>query len=97
MAALANALLDRALADNTGHVTLIGITVSNLHPDSALQLELDIDGGHVLRPGSAADRNRRRLDRQVDEIRERFGRDSVRYGEKARHPTDDFRRLAQKD
>lgn len=97
LAALGNALLDRALTDNGDRVTLIGMAVSNLTDSSSFQLELELDEGHVVRSGSKTDRSRRRIDRQVDEIRERFGRESVRYGERTGGLGDDFRRLAERD
>ena len=96
LADLATALLGRALDDNGDHATLIGISVSNLTDDANLQLELGVDEGHVLRSGSEADRKRRLLDSQVDEVRDRFGREAIRYGEKTRGMGDDFRRLAEK-
>lgn len=77
-------------------VTLIGMSVSNLTTDTVVQLELEVDDGDVLRSGSAADLRRRRLDVSVDALRERFGRDLVRYGTAGRGMDDDFRRLAEK-
>ena len=96
LAALANTLLDRALEDNHGHVTLVGMSVSNLREDDLVQLELDIGDAGFLRSGSDSDLRHRRLDGQVDEIRERFGRDAVRYGRGPGGMGDDFRRLAEK-
>ncbi|MCZ6457167.1 MAG: DNA polymerase IV, partial [Actinobacteria bacterium] len=73
-------------------------SVSNLITDQHLQLELEleIDDGDVLRAGSAEDLRRRSIDRSVDEVRERFGRELVRFGRKSRGAGDDFRRLAER-
>ena len=99
-AALANLgteLVRRACeAGGAEPVTLIGLSVSNLTTDQHLQLELEIDDGDVLRAGSAEDLRRRSIDRSVDEVRERFGRELVRFGRKSRGAGDDFRRLAER-
>jgi DNA polymerase-4 len=99
-AALANLgteLVRRALETaEGGPVTLIGLSVSNLTTDQFLQLELDIDGGDVLRAGSAEDLRRRSIDESVDAIRERFGRELVRFGHSSRGSSDEFRRLAER-
>lgn len=90
-------LLKRALGKSDGEpVTLIGLSVSNLTTNRHLQLELEIDDGDVLRSGSAADLRRRLLDSSVDEIRDRFGRDLLRYGLSGRGVSDEFRRLAER-
>lgn len=97
MAALGTELLRRSLEVAEGDpVTLIGMSISNLTTDSVVQLELDVDGGDVLRSGSAADLKRRRLDTQVDALREKFGRELVRFGTSGRGMDDDFRRLAER-
>lgn len=99
-AALANlgmSLLDRALDDNPGEtVTLIGISVSNLTTDEHRQLELDLGDGDVLRPGSDVALKRNSLEAKVDEVREKFGRELLRYGRGAGGMGDDFRRLAER-
>lgn len=99
-AALSNlgmALLDRALVDNPGEtVTLIGLSVSNLTTDEFVQLELDVGDGDVLRSGSEVALRRSRLDESVDQVRERFGRDLLRYGAGSGGASDDFRRLAER-
>jgi DNA polymerase IV len=99
-AALSNlgmTLLERALDDNPGEVvTLIGISVSNLTTDEHVQLELDLGDGDLLRSGSDLALKRSKLDGKVDEVRERFGRDLLRYGAGAGGASDDFRRLAEK-
>ncbi|HJQ76870.1 MAG TPA: DNA polymerase IV [Acidimicrobiia bacterium] len=100
-AALANlgmALLQKALDDNPeGTVTtLIGISVSNLTTDQHRQLELDLDDGDLLRSGSELALKRSSLEAKVDEVRERFGRDLLRYGRGSGGMGDDFRRLAER-
>lgn len=94
---LAMTLLERALADNAGEpVTLIGISVSNLTTDDHLQLELDLGDCDVLRPGSVDGMRRASLEGKVDEVREKFGRDLLRYGTGPGGAGDDFRRLAER-
>jgi len=98
-AALANLgveLVHRALeVSEDDPVTLIGMSVSNLTTDQYLQLELDLDDGDVLRMGSAEDVRRRSLDESVDAVRDRFGREFVRFGASGRPGNDAFRRLAE--
>jgi hypothetical protein len=50
----------------------------------------------VLRAGSSEDLRRRLLDESVDAIRDRFGRELLRYGTAGRRMNDDFRRLAER-
>ncbi len=99
-AALSNlgmTLVERALEDHGGEaVTLIGLSVSNLSTDNNVQLELDLDDGDLLRAGSELARRHRRLEESVDEVRERFGRELLRYGAGAGGASDDFRRLAER-
>jgi DNA polymerase IV len=95
LAEVANLLLDRALDVAAGNpVTLIGVSVSDLVSDDVLQLAL-LDQGSASDPGSATDLRRRSLDRAVDAVRERFGRDLMRLGTSGRGD-DDFRRLWEK-
>lgn len=99
-AALANlgmVLLDRAIDANPGEtVTLIGISVSGLTTDDHVQLELDLGDGDLLRAGNDLALRRSSLEASVDDVRERFGRDLLRYGFGSRGMSDDFRRLAEK-
>ena len=98
-AAIANLgleLVRRALEENDPPVTLIGLSVSNLTTNQHLQLELPMEPGDELRPGSDRDLKRRALDESVDRIRERFGRETLRLGTSGRVQDDDFRRLAEK-
>jgi DNA polymerase-4 len=97
LANLGDELLRRALEVGKGEpVTLIGMSVSNLTTDTALQMELELDDGDVSRAGSLQDLRRRQLDQQVDALREKFGRELLRYGVSGRGTDDDFRRLAEK-
>jgi len=98
LAELGSVLLRRAVGDETEPVTLVGMAVSGLTTDDFLQLELEIDGGDVLRAGSVADLRHRSLDAQVDEVRERFGRELLVYGSAPRRGvvSEDFRRLAER-
>jgi hypothetical protein len=77
-------------------VTLIGLSLSNLTTDQFLQLELELDEGDVLRAGSLEDLRRQSIDESVDAVRERFGRDLVRFGDDNRGASDAFRRLAER-
>lgn len=99
-AAIANLgveLVHRALeVSEEEPVTLIGMSVSKLTTDQYLQLEFDIDDGDVLRMGSAEDLRRRSLDESVDAVRDRFGRELVRFGDSGRGSNDAFRRLAER-
>jgi DNA polymerase-4 len=96
---LGSILLTRATEGVDDRVTLVGLSVSHLTTDEFLQLELDIDRGDVLRAGSWSDLRQRDLDSQVDAIRERFGRDSLKLGTgPARgQASEAFRELAQKE
>lgn len=99
-AALANlgvVLVERALEDNPGEtVTLIGLSVSNLTTDDYVQLELQLGDDDLLRAGSDLALRRSRLEGSVDEVREKFGRDLVRYGFGSGGASDEFRRLAER-
>ncbi|MCU1456841.1 MAG: polymerase [Actinomycetia bacterium] len=94
-----------ALADHPSEreITLLAISVSNLVPESALQLELELDTrvDQRHRPGTAAGAARWASDRAVDAVRDRFGRDAVGYGDVMfrddRGVPDAFRELAEKE
>ena len=58
-------------------VNLFGISVSNLETEPAIQLELALDEGDLLRAGSAAAAAREALDASVDDLRGRFGKGAV--------------------
>lgn len=99
---VATMLLADALDAAEGRsVTLVGISVSNLRSDPDVQMELPLDGGDVRRPGSLDGDLRRRLDEQVDSVRERFGRDAVGSASVVlsgrRSVPDAFREIVEKD
>lgn len=99
---LACELAHAALADHPAEreISLLGLSVSNLVGEFALQLDLPLglaDERH--RPGTAAGAARWAVDRSVDAIRDRFGRRSVGYAtvvfsDSARVP-EEFRELAE--
>ncbi|MGA7228228.1 MAG: DNA polymerase IV [Acidimicrobiia bacterium] len=95
---LGTILLERALEDRGEPVTLIGMSVSNLVTDEFLQLELPVDAGGALDPGSAIDLKRRALDASIDDVRERFGRELLERGGRSVGGvvSDEFRRLAER-
>lgn len=98
-AALANlgmVLVDRAVEDVGESVTLIGLSVSNLTTDHHVQLELQLGDDDLLRSGTDLAMRRALLEGSVDEIREKFGRDLLRYGFGSGGAGDDFRRLAER-
>lgn len=99
-AALSNlgmVLVDRALEENRGEtVTLIGLSVSNLTTEDSRQLELDLGEGDVLRSGSDTALKRSSLEDSIDAVREKYGRELLRYGTGPGGMGDDFRRLAEK-
>lgn len=101
IADVARTLVDRAIDDPGEEVTLIGISVSGLGEAQGVQMELGLDSGDVARAGSAAADTAEAVDRQIDEIRRRFGDDAVTraglMGRKDRNAPEDFRRLAEKD
>jgi DNA polymerase-4 len=90
-----------ALADhpNEPQVTLLGVSVSNLVAEPALQLELPLGADDALRPGSATGSARWGVDRSVDAIRAKFGRRAIGYATVALSDTDrvpdEFRELAE--
>ncbi len=78
---MATELARAALAETRARqITLLGLSVTNLMVEPAHQLELALpmsDDPH--RPGSASGQARWKVDRSVDAIRARFGRDAVGY------------------
>jgi DNA polymerase IV len=79
---LATELAGGALADHPAEreITLLAISVSHLVDEPVLQLELPLGlGGDRHRPGTAAGSARWAVDRAMDAIRTRFGRDAVGY------------------
>ncbi len=85
-------------------LSLLAVSVSNLHPEHSLQLELPLDTDAVpplgSRPGSAVESSRWGLDRSIDAIREKFGRSAVGYAAASLSGTDrvpeEFRELAER-
>jgi DNA polymerase-4 len=76
-------LVGAALADHPreSQITLLGVSVSNLVAESALQLEFPLDWTEDWhRPGTATGAMRWGVDRSMDAVRARFGRGAVGYG-----------------
>jgi DNA polymerase-4 len=102
---LATELAGVALADHPAEheITLLSVSVSNLVDESPMQLELSLglDDHDRHRPGTVRGAARWALDRSVDAIRGRFGRDSVGYAavmfSKAGRVPEEFRELAEHD
>ncbi len=94
-------LLRAAVDGETEPVTLIGISVSGLLDGAAVQMELGLEEGDVERVGSQAADTGAAVDRQVDEIRRKFGNAAVTraglLGRQDRDAPDDFRKLAERD
>lgn len=97
-------LAGAALADHPEEreITLVAVSVSNLVGEPALQLELALDlGDERHRPGTAVGASRWAVDRSMDAVRARFGRDAVAYArtalDGARGVPDAFRELAEHD
>jgi len=97
-------LATAALADHPAEreITLLSVSVSNLVAEPALQLELPLgidDERH--RPGTAAGSARWALDRAMDTVRARFGRDALGYAtvvfREGGGVPDEFRELAEAD
>ncbi|HEX6392846.1 MAG TPA: DNA polymerase IV [Acidimicrobiales bacterium] len=96
-------LVAAALADHPDEreITLLAVSVSNLVGEESLQLEIPIRvGSDRFRPGTPAGAARWALDRSVDAVRDKFGREAVGYAtvvfsEVARVP-DQFRELAER-
>ena len=79
---VAEGLAHSALLDNEREreITLIAVSVSKLCPEHSLQLELPLDSATSgrskrTRPGSVVEACRWGVDRSVDIIRDKFGRD----------------------
>jgi DNA polymerase-4 len=100
---IAEQLVTQALSDNEAEreVTLLSISVSNLVEQAAVQLELPVVEDDPHRMGSPTGSARLALDKSVDAVRERFGKQSVAYAtpafsERGAVP-DEFRELAERD
>jgi len=91
-----------ALADHPSErdITLLAVSVSNVRDEPALQLELPLGlADQRERPGAPAGAARWAIDRAVDTVRDRFGRDAVGYAavtfSDVRSVPDAFRELAE--
>jgi DNA polymerase-4 len=83
-------------------ISLLAISVSHLEDDAVLQLELPFELDHEeRRPGTVKGAARWALDRSVDQVRDKYGRESVGYGSvelgEDRSVPDAFRELAEKE
>ena len=103
-AEMATELVRAALVDHPRErrLTLVAVSVSNLVPQPALQLELPLgEPGKALRPGSSVGAARWAVDRSVDQIRARYGRAAVGYAAvrlaDGSGVPDAFRQLAEHD
>jgi len=100
---LAEELVRSALRDHPAEreVTLFAISVSNLVDQPALQMELPVAADDPRRPGSPTGATRWAIDRSMDAVRRRFGRDAVGYTSVALSEfdavPDEFRELAERD
>lgn len=104
LAEVAEDLAEAALADHPEEqvISLLAISVSHLEDDAVLQLELPFElDGESRRPGTEKGAARWVLDRSVDSVRDRFGREAVGYGSvllgNGRSVPDEFRELAEKE
>lgn len=83
---------------NESTISLLGIRVSHLTKDAALQLDLPL-GLDAHRPHSERVRARAAADGAVDTIRDRFGWEAIGYGSvvlgSGRSVPDEFRELAE--
>lgn len=100
---LAVRLAETALEDHPDEccISLLGVSMSNLEKQPGLQLELPLRAGEESeRPGSELNAARFSIDRSVDAVRSRFGREAVdyavvRFAGTPRVP-DAFRELAER-
>ena len=87
--------------DPTVEISLLAISVSNLAAQHAIQLELPMPPDDPRRPGSETGAARWALDKSMDAVRVRFGRDAIGYlpAERSRSAgvPDDFRELAERE
>ena len=104
LAEVAEDLVHLALADHPSekHISLLAISVSHLEPDAVLQLELPFElPDEERRPGTEKGAARWVLDRAVDAVRDKFGREAVGFGSvvlrEGGSVPDGFRELAEKE
>jgi DNA polymerase-4 len=99
-------LAHSAILDNEREceITLLAVSVSNLLPAHSLQLELPLDPPDLRRDGglpeSVVEASRWGVDRSVDAIRNKFGRNAVGYAtvalSAAPRVPEEFRELAER-
>lgn len=98
---VARRLLREGIDTPGATLTLVSVAVSGLTDNEAVQMELGLDAGEAERPGSVTAEAGAAVDRQIDEIRRRFGNKAVmRAGLMDREDADapdEFRKLAEKD
>ncbi len=105
---VAEGLVRLAILENEREreISLIAVSVSNLHPDHSIQLELPLDSPDLRRkadppPGSVVEASRWGVDRTVDAIRDKFGRSAVGYAtvalSAAERVPEEFRELAERN
>jgi DNA polymerase-4 len=104
---VAESLAHCAIVDNEPEreITLIAVSVSHLRPHHSLQLELPLPSfgkptrGAIQLP-SAVEASRWGVDRSIDAIRDKFGRDAVGYASvalsSAKRVPEGFRELAER-
>ncbi|MBO0728325.1 MAG: DNA polymerase IV [Acidimicrobiaceae bacterium] len=99
---VATRLAETALADHPGEreITLLGVSVSHLADEEALQLEMPLlPGDDEHRPGAPRGAARWAVDRSMDAVRDKFGRSAVGYAgvvfSGVDHVPDEFRELAE--
>ena len=86
--------------DDTIEITLLAISVSNLADLYAVQIELAVPPEDSRRPGSATAAARWAVDKSMDAVRNRFGREAVGYLPATLRRSgvpDEFRELAERD
>jgi DNA polymerase-4 len=104
---VAEGLARAALRDNEREreISLLAVSISNLHPEHSLQLELPVDApawrrDAAPRPRSVVEAGRWGVDRSVDAIRDKFGRTAVGYASTAlsdaERVPEEFRELAER-
>jgi DNA polymerase IV len=100
---VAEQLARQAIADQDDpavEISLLAISVSNLVAQHVLQLELPVPPDDPRRPGSRRGAARWAVDRSMDAVRRRFGRDAVGYlpaRARAAGVPDEFRELAERE
>jgi DNA polymerase IV len=105
---IAERLAHSAILENERerHITLLAVSVSQLRPEHALQLELplyssDVHRGAVTHAQAVVDAARWGVDRSVDAIREKFGRSAIGYAAVAfsgdERVPEEFRQLAERE